>query len=255
MPPPWLWHGLVTARRQVPANSLGHGHLPSSERQGQSLCQRWEATLGLDIATTVHLQQGLRTWGQHHLGCATSQRCPSPCSLPLASSLLWLPACRLGATLRSLQHGKEKAFQLHTQLTPAARYHPAPSAMGESHPVPATSSTDLQPMDPREDVLVLSPAAAALSNQCYRRATPACGGRGGSAQLLGGTLQGQEVGTGVSLWGTEQEGGGEPRECKGGDHLLGPTGFPGCLLHYSAATSTSPLGRQGSGDWVSVLRN
>lgn len=38
-------------------------------------------------------------------------------------------------------------------------------------------------------------------------------------------------------------------------HLLGPTSFPGCLLHYSVATGMGPLGRQGSGDWVSILRN
>lgn len=45
-----------------------------------------------------------------------------------------------------------------------------------------------------------------------------------------------------------------PEGAEGG-HLLGPTGSSGHLLHYSAATGTCALGRQGSGDSVSILRN
>lgn len=158
-------------------NSLGHGHrhpLGSRDRARASLRkspQAWPLPQHSPPAGTR---------GQHHLGCATSRRCPSPCCLPLVSSLLWPPACRWGATLRSLQRSKGKVFQLHAQLTSAARYHPAPPAMGEPCPIPAISSTDLQP---RGGMCQCSPlAASALNNQCYRSATPACWG----GQLLGG---------------------------------------------------------------------
>lgn len=45
-----------------------------------------------------------------------------------------------------------------------------------------------------------------------------------------------------------------PKDAEGG-HLLRPTSSPGCLLHYSTATGMCPLGKQGSGHRVSVLRN
>lgn len=59
MPPPRLWRGLVPARRQVPTNSLGHSHPPSSGQRGQSSCQPREAAPGLDTATTVHSSRDL----------------------------------------------------------------------------------------------------------------------------------------------------------------------------------------------------
>lgn len=69
--------------------------------------------------------------------CHLSGR-PSPCRLPSASSLLWLPACRWGATLQSLQGSKGTEFQPHTRSwgphTPA-RGQPGPPAM--SLPPPA----------------------------------------------------------------------------------------------------------------------
>lgn len=69
----------------------------------------WAWTLSQQFASTSDITSP---------GTCHPWRGSSPCCLPLASSLLWLPACRWDATLQSLQCSRGKVFQLHISSLP-----------------------------------------------------------------------------------------------------------------------------------------